>query len=102
MNWFNIVLILISQSILFWFISQMYEKTSPFFNAFKNLFLVMALINIFVTSLCLLFISHANSITSFNIFSIILFSFQGFIFVIILFSYIINYFLRSVDNANKL
>jgi hypothetical protein len=102
MNWFNIILILVAQSVLFWYISQMYEKTSKFFNAFKSLFLVMALINIFVISLCLLFISSSDNYTNFNFFSNLFFGFQVLIFFIIIISYLLNYFLGAIDSAKKI
>jgi hypothetical protein len=101
MNWFNIVLVLVAQSLLFWFISGMYTKTSKFFSFFKGLFLVMAMLNVLVLCVLSVLISGNSSFVDFNSLSIVLFSFQVIVLVIIVFSYVFHYGFGGIEDAKK-
>ena len=101
MNWFNIVVVLVAQSLLFWFISGMYTKTSKFFSFFKGLFLVMSMLNVLVLCFLSVAISGGGSFVGFNSLSIVLFSFQIIVLVIVMFSYVFHYAFGGIDSAKK-
>lgn len=101
MNWFNIVLVLVAQSLLFFFISQMYEKNNKLFSAFKGLFLVMSMLNVVLVLVMSFFISFGDDVSVFNSYSVILFGFQMSVLVFVILSYAINYVVEVTDVKAK-
>lgn len=97
MNWFNIVFVLVAQALLFFFISQMYERNNRLFSAFKGLFLILSFFNVVVVLFMSFFISLGSDFKVFNGFSVILFTIQMGVLVVVIISYAVNYVVVAVN-----
>lgn len=100
MNWFNIVLVLLVQAFLFFYISKMYGKHNKWFSLFSSFFLVLAFVNVVVSVFMVFVIVGGGWVDEFRYFGDILFFVQMFFFVMIVIFYVIKLFLDSSEGVN--